>query len=416
MKIHYSPYFDKVHYIDFHQRNNLLFNEKIVGNAGLLSELEMRGGFSCECLSEVERQANYYNAVKIIVEAHKDCFIKESFKIDEYGVATELLHWRDELVIAGWNPDIRDVSAKLDFLSDVERQAIATSTSIKGESDRWRAIFDSNENILLKDDELIIHFPEKLLPTFIAYFIKKLIDKGLKCSYKFPDKSIANEGTNLFKVQKALLLQTNDVLDQLDPKDTESFRILRFDRQMAVLEWVVTQSHSSESVFINSDNRSFDNVQMLFGSPLSGSSFSNANPEIVQLFKLGCSLFIRPLNVYNLLSYLQISRHPLPFQLRKNLIKVIIEEGGVVNPKWEKVISEFIADGDKGSEGKKKDINTFLPLGMDNDNDLKLSVLQEYVKELRTWASQTLIMMSKDLVKTGDELIFQQLSSVINFC
>ncbi|HUX59442.1 MAG TPA: PD-(D/E)XK nuclease family protein [Bacteroidales bacterium] len=416
MKIHYSPYFDRVQYIDFHQRNNLLFNEKVVGSAGLLSELELRGGFSCECLSEVERQANYYNAVKIIVEAQKDCFIKESFKIDEYGVATELLHWRDELVIAGWNPGIRDISVKLDFLSDVERQAIATATSIKGESDRWRAVIDSNENVLQKDDELIIHFPEKFLPPYMSYYIKKLIDNGLKCSYRFPDKSIANEDTNLYKVQEALLLHTNDVLDQLDPKDNESFRILRFDRQMTALEWVVTQNHCSESVFINSDNRSFDNVQLLFGSSLSGSSFSNSNPEIVQLFKLGCSLFIRPLNVYNLLSYLQISRHPLPFQLRQNLIKIIIAEGGVVNPEWGKVISEFIADGDKGSEERKKDINTFLPLGMDHNNDLKLTVLQDYVMELRTWTSQTLVMMSKDKVKTGDEFILQQLSSVINFC
>ena len=117
MKIHYSPYFDGDHYIDFQLRKNLLIDELVVGNSGLLSELELRGGFSCECLSGIERQANYYNAVKLVAEAQKDCFIKKSFQIDEYGVASELMRWRDELILAGWKAAIKGVSEKLDKYS-----------------------------------------------------------------------------------------------------------------------------------------------------------------------------------------------------------------------------------------------------------------------------------------------------------
>jgi len=58
MKIHYSPCFDGEHYIDFGSRSNLMIDELVVGNSGLLNELELRGGLSCECLSQAERQAN----------------------------------------------------------------------------------------------------------------------------------------------------------------------------------------------------------------------------------------------------------------------------------------------------------------------------------------------------------------------
>ena len=122
MKIHYSPHFDGEHYIDFQGRGNLLIDELVVGDFGLLSQLELRSGMACECLSESERQAGYYNAVKAVIESRPDNPITDSFKADEYGVASELLRWRDELIAAGWHPGIRDVSAKLDLLSDIETQ------------------------------------------------------------------------------------------------------------------------------------------------------------------------------------------------------------------------------------------------------------------------------------------------------
>src|SRR6056297_3238322 len=115
MKIHYSPYFDRNPFIDFQKRDHLLFNEMVVGNKGLLTELELRSGLVCETLSDVEREANYYNVLKKVIGSHPDSFMKESFDTDEYGVASQLLHWRDELVLAGWKSDMNGISDKLDL-------------------------------------------------------------------------------------------------------------------------------------------------------------------------------------------------------------------------------------------------------------------------------------------------------------
>ena len=413
MKIHYSPYFDGEHYIDFQGRGKPLFDELAVGDSGLLSELELRSGMACACLSESERQASYYNAVKAVIESRPDNPIADSFKVDEYGVASELLRWRDELIAAGWDFDIRNVSAKLDLLSDIERHITGSGINIRGNSDRLIALINSKSSLLQKDNEVVVHFPAEHISPVIARLLKKLSDEGTRITYMVPYRSIAADGTNLKKVQEAFLTNAAELLN---PEKDDSFRIVKFDRQGSALEWVVKSTHSEGTVFINSDNRSFDNIQLLYGNPLSGSSLKDANPEIIQLFKLGCSLFLRPLNVYNLLSYLQISRHPLPYELRRGLIDVIISEGGIINSEWEKVLEEYLLSLEKKKKEKKKDIMVFLPVDGESGTEIDTSKLKEYVKALRTWAAQYLIIIGKDRSGSNHSLITKQLTLLVNFC
>ena len=231
---------------------------------------------------------------------------------------------------------------------------------------------------------------------------------GINCTYLLPEQAIAGQDTNLHKIQSALLSDQHEALVQ-NPDNDDSFRILRFERQNAAHDWIVTNNISSKAVFVNSDNRSFDLVQSLFGHPASGSFLPDANPEIVQMFKLGCSLFIRPLNIYNLLSYLQITKHPLPYKLRQSLIDVIISEGGIVNQKWEEVVSQFIAE----EEHNAQFIDNYLPVGV-NGNEIVLEDLRKYVRALRSWANRSLIVMKND--PKSNDLTMQQLSSLVSFC
>ena len=399
MKIHYSPHFDGEHYIDYQGRDNLFIDELAVGDSGLLSQLELRSGMACECLSESERQAGYYNAVKAVIESRPDNPITDSFKADEYGVASELLRWRDELIAAGWHPGIRDVSAKLDLLSDIETHITGSGINIRGESDRLIALINCRTSLLQKDDEVHVHFPAEYISPVIAKLLRKLTDDGITITYMVPGKSIAADGTNLKMVQDAFLTNATELRI---PVNDDSFRIVKFDTQGSALEWVVKSTYSKGTVFINSDNRSFDNIQLLYGDPMSGSSLKDANPEIIQLFKLGCSLFLRPLNIYNLLSYLQISRHPLPFELRRGLIEVIVSEGGIINPEWEKVLEEYFKDAGKN---KKKNITVFLPVDGEGGTEIDVNRLKEFVKALRTWAGQYLTILNKDKSGSYNTLI-----------
>jgi len=412
MKIHYSPHFDRNPFIDFQKRDNLIFNEMVVGDKGLLNELELRSGLVCETLSDVEREANYYNVLRQVIDNRPESFISKSFDVDEYGVASQLLKWRDELVLAGWKPDMIGISDKLDLIAEVEKTAVQNGINIKGESDRWKAIFESDARFLEDGDELLVYFPEHLLPPWLADFFNKLAEKGARCAYQVIEKNLAPDNTNLGRFQKALLKQGDSAGYSFSEDDRDSLRMMRFERFDDAMEYMVNQEAHAGRVYVNSDNRNFDNLQDVFNKPQSGSILKDASPEIVQLFKLGLSLFVSPLNIYNLLSYLQIHVHPLPAKLRHKLIDVIIEEGGIVNKKWEKAIDDFRnAEDPKEANKNKKKLN-FLPVNTDFTQEIPVTAMKDYVNQLRTWAHQQRHLRMDD----SENLVTEALSSLVNLC
>lgn len=401
MIIHYSPYFDGSSFIDFSSRGNTILEELFVGDAGLLAELELRSGKSKIYPTQIEREANYFIVVKHYMQANPNCLFSESFKVDEYGVSSQLLNWRDELILSGWNANIMDVSAKLEVLTCIEDYLREEEIPIQGINDRWQNILQTEEQLLGIENEIIIHYKEEHLSPFIVALLKKIQNQGITCTFSYPMEAIAPKGSNLYKIQEAIL---NDGQLNIDPDDHTSFRIAHFDEQTDALEWIVNQPYHDNTVFINSDNRSFDNIQSAFEQPQSGSAIQNANPEIVQLFKLGCSLFLKPLNVYSLLSYLQVSVHPLPFSLRSDLIKVIIDQGGIINDDWKKVLQDF--------DSPKK--LRFLPLKQENIEGVSKKTLTEYVKDLESWAISHRAYLSSQMPE--QELVLQQLSTLTDFC
>lgn len=409
MKIHYSPYFDGTPYINFTFRENLLLDEVFIGNSGLLRELELRNGVPEQILPLEERQAVYYKAVKKIVGSNPDCFIYKSFQTDEYGTTAELLQWRDELVLAGWTTDIKGVSEKLDCLAAIEMEADSLLMNYRGESDRWYKIMHIQGPLLSATDELIVHYPENHLPSFIAAFIDKLRKHGISCCLEVPSLPIAPKGSNLFLAQQALLEEKHTQELSVNGND-ESLYIIHFDHHRDALEWVAANKVSAETVFINSDNRVFDAVQELFDQPLSGHRLPDANPEIVQLFKLGCSLFVRPLQVYNLISYLQTSLHPLPSTLRRDLLRVVISEGGIANSRWQEVIDSYKHQDEIDSEK----LNILLPLEADTDI-INLERLRKFVRELRSWSLQQMVL-NANAVDNTKALQMEQLASLKRYC
>ena len=108
MKIIFSPEFTGTPYVNYSD-GGVLFDTIFVNNSGLLSILELRAGLTCASASAAEREAQYL----IAVEKHlKGAFYESSFEKDDWGVARTLLHWRDTLMMAGWNKDIKGISEK----------------------------------------------------------------------------------------------------------------------------------------------------------------------------------------------------------------------------------------------------------------------------------------------------------------
>ena len=313
MKLIYSPVFNSTSYLNLDQRRGQWLGLKVCGSTELLSELELRAGIVAPEQTEPERLVAFHASVKNNVGG---TVFEQSFRTDEVGVARQLMAWCDALLMAGWTPDTPAPSAKLEALAQ-----IAAGVQGKHVAQRWQDLtaYLSNHTIFSNDDVIEVHVAQLILPV-----IKATLDQlALQATVDY----VTNEGAMLTDVS-----------------------VYHFKTRTKAYQWYLSQPEALEgvTVTVSADNCILNDMAIAMGRPALNSKSQNSNPQLLQLFKLGLSLFARPLNVYNLLSYLQVPGNPLGGVAYK-LAQVLADEGGI-NEKWQQAISEYDFTDDDGRD------------------------------------------------------------------
>ena len=354
MNIIYSPEFNSTSYINLHQRQAQLLGLKVCGSMELLSELELRAGIVAMELSEPERLVAFHQSVKDNVAG---TLFEDSFKIDEVGVARQLMAWSDSLMMAGWTPDTHVESNKLKALAKIVKGVAGSHVS-----QRWKVIsaYLQDHVLFQKDDVFEVH-TEKLIPAVIRSALDQLANQATVHYVK-------NEGEM--------------------PAD---FCVYHFKTRTEAYQWYLSQPDALKEVdvTISSDNCIFNDMAIAMGKPVVNSRSQNSNPQLLQLFKLGMSLFARPLNVYNLLSYLQVPGNPLGGVSYK-LARVLADEGGI-NEKWHKTIDEYDFTDEKGEDKRAEKLEFIAMIAKDYPSDqILVDDVKTYADKLAHWCDQLL--------------------------
>ena len=374
MKIIYSPFYNSGYYIDLQQRKDSLLGLKVCGSLELLSELELRAGIVSQELSEPERLVDFHKALSEHI-AHT--IFEQSFKNDEIGVSRQLMSWSDNLLMEGWTPESDIDSPKLKDLAKIVKRV-----NNKHISARWKdlAAYVSSHPILHTDDSIEVHDKDQI-PAVIKMALEELA-KQTTVSY------VANEG---------------DI-----PSD---FKVYHFKTHSDANQWYLSQPKVLEGtdVTISTDNCMLNDMAIAMGQPVVNSISTNSNPQLLQLFKLGMSLFIRPLNVYNLLSYLQIPGNPLG-GVSYQLARVLANEGGI-NEKWDEVIRDYDFTDEKGKDKRSEKLAFIQMLNKEYDTDMILvDDVKNYAGKLAHWCD---LSLRSDKV---DDERKEQLVVLASFC
>lgn len=354
MKIIYSPFYGGGYYIDLQQRKDSLLGLKVCGSQELLAELELRAGIVFPELSEPERLVDFH---KSLSENIANTIFEQSFKSDEIGVSRQLMAWSDNLLMEGWTPDTDIDSPKLKDLAKIVK-----GVSSKHLSTRWKelATYLSSHHILHNDDSIEVHDKDQI-PAVIKTVLDVLA-KQTTVSY------VPYEG---------------DI-----PSD---FKVYHFKTRSDAYQWYLSQPVvlKDTNVTISSDNCMLNDMAIAMGQPVVNSTATNSNPQLLQLFKLGMSLFIRPLNVYNLLSYLQIPGNPLG-GVSYQLARVLANEGGI-NEKWDEVIRDYDFTDEKGKDKRSEKLAFIQMLDKEYDSDsILVDDVKDYAGKLAHWCDQSL--------------------------
>jgi hypothetical protein len=373
MKIIYSPFYDNDPYLGDAPKE---MGTTYVGNLGLLSQLQLRAGMHLEAKSDVEREADYLNAMQ---KHSTGKFFVAAANVDPIGVAGKLLQWRDALVMAGWDGNCNDPNAtKIQALAEIEQDF----NSI-GNADCWKDVSDKYSKgapLAGEVESIRVDTVKEELPHLIQKTLDAIQNTGVEVSY------LSNNAAGT---------------PWLDPT---KIKYVEFDDLNDAYEWFaqIIKELPEGTVVVNRDNVRLNHTLYTWDQPQAHSSLKDSNPQLLQLFKLSMSIFSRPLNINNLVSYLMLPMSPIPGGLRRKLAKQLMAHGGFGDKvkrddgkerdDWEEIIETFQFLGKNGNNSpqaigiaKAKKMQFLSPIRTDYSHGISKSDITNYVKNLQDW-------------------------------
>jgi len=393
--LHFSTAFDHGVYPP-PSSQNLRPNERFVGIKGLLHVLERELGLTGLYDEDSTRVLRYHRALKTYLEQksadQSQPFFGESFKADELGVAQELLSWRDELVLGGWEKlELNDLPPRLRTLFEVEQLFKQADCIHFGLSDRWVEVFRRLDHVAPAVDKLYIYEPVEWLHPFFKLLFEEKLGEVVE-----PVKSAMRPVQGNYNL--ALLQRYIAGDDASRQGNNPGFDPLKNDASVVVIEardeylaadFLANQVKLGYNpLVINHGGASLDHSLAATGLSVPGSVMENANPQITQLFKLATSGLFWPVNVLNLLSFLQMPYLPFDKRIARQLARKLQREGGLANgnERWntEAALKELPETDPK----EEKALDIYLNFPLKDTQEVPKIKIQGLYEHLKNWASQ----------------------------
>ncbi len=372
MKVFYNPCYDGFVYFDF-SKNNVAFDTVVCNTKLLVSLLELHAGLYTPLSSDLDRTLDYYYAIKAFSKENPGHMFAASFDRDAINTAKECLKWRDSMLLAGWVPGVNDASARMKTLAAIEKHFDSPSFGEK----LLRITRALQNGCALPDDlQIIVPFDYNCFMPAERELLKAI---GLERVHVNAD---AGGGDN-FLARMARVLKENSSEPLTLADNDGSVEIVEFESQSEALQYLSQVPADAYDVWINRDNRSFDNWLSYLGKPTCG-AYDKGVSQISQLPLIGLGLFSRPLNLNSLLSWLSVPLSPLSRGFRNNLINAIVGVGGYFNQACRDCL-------DSAPEYDKERIKYFLPditkpeEAIRGDEKIQKSQIVEYVGQLSKW-------------------------------
>ena len=383
------------------------------GSKGLLEWFELHLGLNGEDISDLLRISPYKAAVSNALEAHPNLYISNSFDVDAWGTAKQLLRWRDELQLAHWDFDCNDKTLpRLYNLSVIEEYVIDLPDGI---NDRWRLLLDVLEK--KKDlpflSAITIYEPQvSINPFFLALF--NVIEKrGVEIIYKAPEYIFDETDLGQFKTK----LQRQSKIGKVAPLNDGTLTILRADNAKLIAEALASnlaKSTQLHPLFIIPDRGELlEQAMVNRGLPAMGYTATYEDGVLGQLLHLITLFLWEPYDPEKLIQFLSIQIAPLETNLRVRLAEAYAEVSLVGSKEWNKAVKNYKTYCEKYYPNRVKTIQRKLDIWFARERypialgAPKAAVVQLY-KDLKSWADNFVATMDEDDIRVGG---LKQLSS-----
>lgn len=310
------------------------------GPMGLLSILETRLGIGMKSVHPANRIDEYMKRLQLI--DRESIWFHESFAIDPWSTARQLLEWRDELVEAGWDGQaIPSGSSRLDALVELECSGVPLSGD---RSDQLRRATKCLQcGIPAHIESIMLTEPLFMLPPAWRHIFELLQSQGTNIAcLSMPDRK--QYGSNLSRIQA--VIGGIDVQGTLSPDD-DSLILLKAENEWEAAEhlalWLASKDEANDQVAIicGTDTNILDQALRRHGLPRLGRTSPSRWREIQQILPLTLSNIWRPVDIRLVVELLSLTLSVFPKWVCRIILKAVAEEPGIGGRAWDQALNQI---------------------------------------------------------------------------
>lgn len=339
------------------------------GPQALVSLLEFRLGLPPVSTSSVRRAAAYRGLLETMASRDK-AFFRGSLELDPVGVSHELLRWRDELVFAGWNPELPFESPRLQLFAELER--LGQGTLPMGLCDRLKRIAGELSERSAGIRRLILRDPRECLP---ALWIQVL--DGLGAELEQPSVQVSSSSSDRDLARLAETLSNPTFVPEFQGDGSvqiwETFSEVTLSRALAQRVREAVTRGLTVAVVAPDGGAVLESGWRAEALPTPNFGIRSRALPIPQLLGLCLRLIWDPLDPRALIDFLTHPVCPVPNGLRRRLASALAACPGISGPGWCRAIAEAQTEAQTRarSDGKDAaDVSTCIQEALSNWIDL----------------------------------------------
>lgn len=395
LSLHFSIDFDgAVHTTPESVRQGQLF----AGPQKLLNWLEAQLGLSGSMGNTTYLRIEMYRQAlsQHLTEAAEQPFYALSFEADRFAVATALLEWRDELLLAGWDFQAKTaMPPRLHTLATVETlyQKKTTDPAVYaqtiGFADRYAVVLEKLAQRKLPPVAVSIYEPEPLYPPYIQRVLRAFARQNIAIQQQNLAPA-APEDTDLGRFQR--FLAGAAVAASSPPVSANGEGILvataRHDTAAARhLAQLLRENTALKPLFLLPDpNLLMDQHLALEGFPALGlQSASLARPSL-QALKLAPTFLWEPTDIHKIMEFVTLPLKPLDTGLAIEIARVLAQKPGLFNDTWFAAIFGYLEREEISNTARKQYEFWFERRRYRSDTTAPLRDAIEIYAFLETWA------------------------------
>ncbi len=323
MHIHFATTFgfENVYPKLVNSNNAQVHGEIQQGAKGLLEYLELHLGKQRLNAANAMRVSAFRKTILKVLSSHPNLYFAKSFSQDAWGTAQQLLVWRDELKLAGWefNCDRQEMK-RLHALSLIEKEL---KDLPKGVNDRWRLMIEDirNWNVTFPIDKITVYEDRDLMNPFYIELFDLLSTKNVEVNYHPYNYEIAGT-TDLANFQRKL--SSNSKVEKVKCQNDGSLIILKADNDKLIAdalgEYFSTNEINSKPVLVIPDRGAIlEEAMVQRGLPAIGYTARLTDGAFDQLLSLIPLFLWKPIEIEKLMQFLTLPNAPIKKSLRNKL-------------------------------------------------------------------------------------------------